>query len=82
MNEYEKSSQMDETIEILNGDIVDALFDILNQALQSSEIGKIISKVSKSLLREIASTKKNLRTELKEMAAIHQEAPKYNIEIY
>ena len=80
MNEYEQSSGMDETIEILNGDIVDALFDILLQALKSSEIGKILDKVSKSLLREMESTKKNLRTELKEMAAIPQEAPNYNIE--
>ena len=70
MNEYEKSSQMDETINILNDCIIDQLFDLLCQALQNSKIGELIAKGAKSLLREMESSKKNLRTELKGIGAL------------
>ena len=70
MNDYEKSSQMDETINILNDCIIDQLFDLLCQALQNSKIGDLIAKGAKALLREMRSSKKNLRAELKGIGAL------------
>ena len=70
INEYERKSQMDETINILNDFIVKKLIEILFQALEKSKIGEIISKGSKALLKGIESMKKDLRTDLKGIGAI------------
>ena len=70
MNDYEQSSQKDETINILNDCIIDRLFDLLCQALKNSKIGEFIAKGSNALLREMESTKKNLRSELKNIGAL------------
>ena len=63
MDNYEKRSQEDETINILNDIIIDKLIDILMNAISSTEIGKIIADSSKKILKEMEETKK--RTERK-----------------
>ena len=70
MDNYEKISQEDETINILNDIIIDKLIDILMKAIVSSEIGNIIANSSKKILKEMEATKKNLRQELEDVAAI------------
>ncbi len=70
MEEYERSSQMDETINILNDILIKELFEILLSALKDSKIGELIEKASKALLNQINSMKKNLREELNELDII------------
>ena len=70
MDNYEKRSNEDETINILNDIIIDKLIDILMKAIASSEIGKIIADSSKKILKEMEATKKNLRHELEDIAAV------------
>ena len=70
MNKYEQSSQMDETITILDDIIINELINILTKALQNSKIGKILTEGSKALLKEMESAKNDLRTELKNMAIL------------
>ena len=70
MDQYEKSSQIDETINILNDVIIDALINILFEALQNSEIGKFLKEGSDALLKGMESMKNNLKNELKEIGAL------------
>ena len=70
MNSYEQRSQEDQVINILNDTIINKLIDILMKALSNSKIGQIISSASQKLLKELQSTKKNLREELEEVAAL------------
>ena len=79
INKYEQSSQMDETINILNDIIIDELINILSQALQNSKIGELINKGSKALLNKMESTKKNLREELKSIAVIPEKENKNSL---
>lgn len=71
MDQYEKSSQMDETINILNDVIIDALINILFEALQNSEKGKFLKEGSDALLKGMESMKNNLKNELKEIGALN-----------
>ena len=81
MDNYEKRSNEDETINILNDIIIDKLIDILMKAIASSEIGKIIADSSKKILKEMESTKKNLRQELENVAHYRAKNIKPNLEI-
>ena len=70
MKEYEKSSNMDETINLLNDTIIDSLIDILTQALQNSEIGNFIKNASNKVLKAMESTKKDLKSDLEGIGQI------------
>ena len=70
MEFLEKRSNMDETINILNDTIIDALINILLEALQNSEIGKFLKKGSDAILKGMESMKNNLKSELKEIAVL------------
>ena len=72
MNEFERASIMNVTINILNDVIIDELIQILFDVVKIGKIGEIISKGSKALLREIDLTKNNLRFELKGLAIISE----------
>ena len=80
MDKYEKSSQIDETINILNDIIIEALINILSEALQNSEIGKFLKESSDALLKGMESMKKNLKDELKEIVALPERENSNNID--
>ena len=64
MKKYEKSSNMDETINLLNDTIIDALIDILGEALKNSSIGNFIKNCSEKVLKAMESTKKDIKSEI------------------
>ena len=72
MKEYEKSSNMDETINLLNDTIIDALIDILGEALKNSSIGNFIKNCSEKVLKAMESTKKDLKSDLMEIGEISE----------
>lgn len=72
MKKYEESSGMDETINLLNDTIIDALIDILGEALKNSSIGNFIKNCSEKVLKAMESTKKDLKSDLMEIGEISE----------
>jgi hypothetical protein len=72
MKKYEESSNMDETINLLNDTIIDALIDILGEALKNSSIGNFIKNCSEKVLKAMESTKKDLKSDLMEIGEISE----------
>jgi len=70
MKKYEESSKMDETINILNNEVLSELIRLLVEAFKNSKVGDFIKKAAEELLKGMENTKKNLRGELQNMGAI------------